>query len=134
MTPEYLTAWQEGFEQRGHLLVSIFCRLHGESVGEIRASPAGPIFITRQALSPKPEWIRDKIAVRAKGRHEPTVKPIIAWGGYLFDHPERPTKAPAHCPGCGSGVIDPMELRNAVEDALRSGPQKHIVERVVLPV
>jgi hypothetical protein len=134
VTPDYLIAWQDGFEHRGRLLVSVFCQLHGQSVGEVRASPAGPIFITRQAVSPNPEWIRDKIAVRARGRHGRTVKPIIAWGGYLFEHPDRPTNAPAHCPGCGSGVIDPMELRNALKDALRSGPQKQTVERVVPPV
>ena len=34
-------------------------------------------------------------------------------------------------PGCGSGTIDPREIQGAIETALRSGRQKHVVKRVV---
>jgi hypothetical protein len=131
VTPEYLTAWQEAFEQRGKLLVAVFCELHGESAGEVRASPVGPIFVTRQVLTPDPQWIKDKVAVRARGSDEGRIRPISSWGGYLFDHPERPTRVPAFCPGCGSGTIDPREIQGAIETALRSCRQKHVVKRVV---
>ena len=92
MTPEYLMAWQEAFQQRGKLLVEVFCELHAESAGEVRASPAGPIFVTRQILTPDPQWIQDKVAVRARGGDEGRVRPISSWGGYLFDHPARPRR------------------------------------------
>ena len=71
MTPEYLTAWQEAFEQHGKLLVAVFCGLHGETAGEVRASTAGPVFVTRQVLTPNPQWIQDKVAVRARQGRTP---------------------------------------------------------------
>jgi hypothetical protein len=131
VTPEYLTAWQEAFEQRGKPLVAVFCGMHGESAGEVRASTAGPIFVTKQVLTPNPQWIQDKVAVRARGRDEGRVGPVTSWGGYLFDHPARPARMPAFCPGCGEGTIDPIEMRGAIEKALRSGRQKHVVPRVL---
>jgi hypothetical protein len=130
VTPEYLTAWQEAFQQRGKLLVEVFCELHAESAGEVRASPAGPIFVTRQILTPDPQWIQDKVAVRARGGDEGRVRPISSWGGYLFDHPARPARVPAFCPGCGSGTIDQAEIQDAIARALRSVRQKHVVPRV----
>ena len=68
--------------------------------------------------------------MRAGGREERTVKPIIAWDGYLFDHPARPARAPAFCPGCGEGTVDPTQIQGAIAKALRSRSQKHVVPRV----
>jgi hypothetical protein len=131
VTPEYLLACQEALQQHGKLLVAVFCGLHGESAGEVRRSTAGPIFVTKQVLTPNPQWIQDKVAVRARGGDVGRVRPISSWGGYLFDHPERPARVPAFCPGCGSGSIDPGEIQDVIEKALHSGRQKHVVERVV---
>ena len=130
MTPEYVSAWEEARQQHGKLLVEVWCGLHGESVGEVRASTAGPVFVTKLVLTPDAQWIQDKVAVRARGGNEGRVGPINSWGGYLFDHPARPARMPAVCPGCGEGTIDPQEMRGVLEKGLRSVRQKHVVPRV----
>ena len=122
VTPEYLTACQETIQQRGKRLVSVFCGLHGVSTGEVRASTAGPIFVTKQVLTPDRQWIKDKVAVRARGGNEGRVGSISSWGGYLFEHPDRPSRVPAHCPGCGSGTIDPGEIKDMESPGSKRAP------------
>jgi len=127
VTPEYLKAWQQAFGESGTVLVTIICRGHGRC-GQVRASSLGRVVVIRRVLPIPDEWIRDKLAVRSRGHDLGTVKPIVAEGGYLFDHPDRPASPTVACSVCGSYPIDAAPLRRVVDEALRSGSRKHVVD------
>jgi hypothetical protein len=127
VTPEYLNAWQQAFSESGTVLVTIICRGHGRC-GQVRASSLGPVLVIRRELPIPDQWIRDKLAVRSKGHDLGTVKPIVAEGGYLFDHQDRPASPTVACSVCGNYQIDAALLSRVVDEALRSGSRKHVVD------
>ena len=96
MTPEYVNAWQEAFQQHGKLLVAVFCGLHGESAGEVRASTAGPVFVTKLVppCGPSPAPLAPPLALsqhadehRSKGPVLLAVDQELPGGAGLRVHP-----------------------------------------------
>lgn len=129
MIPEYLQAWQAAHKEDGKLLVVIVCRRHSVPVGEVRESSQGPVLVVRHRLLPENQWIRDKVALRAKGHNQRRVKPMIGWDGYLFEHPDRPPQPKVRCSGCGTRAVDAVAILDLVEEARRSGiASKHVVD------
>jgi hypothetical protein len=114
---DYRVACGAAQMERGKLLVRVYCEEHAVSLGDVRASSRGPAYRSRSRV--EPNSLRRDVADRVS-RQTSRARAVTFVGGYLFDHPDRPSTIATWCPIGGESEFDPGPLNDRVHEAQRS--------------